>query len=371
MSEVGKVSRRIAFLVPTLAVAGGSIKVASWLANKLSGEGCEVHMISCESFERPAFPLESDIEFVSGNFPCSRVLERARYGRRYLRDYFRRNNIDLVFGVGTFETLYAIAPCKACGASLVFCDHGALINQWADRKMRVIRYLDALFSDCTVVLTEDNACDYHRLFRIPESKIVCIPNAVPRELFSCGGDYDPEAKRIVWAGRLSPEKGVDHLVEIAKRVMPRFPDWKMDIFGDVDPSLGYDVAQALDQAGVGEQCVLRGREGDVRKIYEGHSIGLLTSFREGFSLFLLEGKACGLPLISFDVDHGPRDIVQDGIEGFLIPRYDCDEYSRKLSLLMGDVSLRRRFSYATLETLGRFQEDAVFGRWHELVRSLT
>lgn len=362
--------RRVVFLVPTLAVAGGSVKVASWLANRFAKEGCEVHVISCEPFDSPAFPLDSGIEFVSGNFPHVRELERARYGRTYLRDYFTRNNIDLVFGIGTFETLYAIAPCKACGVSLVFCDHGALVNQWADRKMRVIRYLDAKFSDRVVVLTEDNGEDYRRLFHIPERKIACIPNAVPSELSDCGANYDPETKRIVWAGRLSPEKGVDHLVEIAKRVMPCFPDWKMDIFGDVDPSLGYDVAQALDRAGVGEQCVLRGREGDVRKIYSGYSIGLLTSLREGFSLFLLEGKACGLPLISFDVNHGPRDIVQDGVEGFLIPCYDCDEYSRKLSLLMNDASLRRQFSDATLKTLGRFQGGAVFERWRDLTRSL-
>lgn len=361
--------KRIAIVVPTLSSAGGSVRIACWLAGRLARDN-DVALISCESFDVPAFHVEDDIRLLSFDLPEVRVMKRRRIVQARFDELDRECNFDIVIAEGTYEALYSIGFCRRKGIPLLFCDHGALVNQWHDRKMTVIRALCTYFSTKTVVLTEANACDYERLLHVSKSKIVCMPNPISSEFLGAFNGYDPDAKRIVWAGRLSPEKGVEFLLDIAQNVMPRFPDWTLDIYGDIDPSLDIDLAKELSEKGIDGQVLLCGRASDMRSAYIGHSIGILTSLREGFSLFLLEGRACGIPQISFDVNHGPRELIDDGFNGYLIPCFDCEKYADRLCELMDDRDLRESMSFAARSGLERYSPEFMSQKWKEFIDSV-
>ncbi|MDO5023700.1 glycosyltransferase [Slackia piriformis] len=361
--------KRIAIVVPTLSSAGGSVRIACWLAGCLAKNN-DVALISCESFDVPAFHVEDNICLLSFDLPEVRVMQRRRIAKIRFEELDRKYNFDIVIAEGTYEALYSINFCRRKGVPLLFCDHGALINQWHDRKMTVIRALCAYFSTKTIVLTEANACDYERLLHVPKSKIVRMPNPVSPEFLGAFNGYDPDAKRIVWAGRLSPEKGVEFLLDIAQKALLRFPDWALDVYGDIDPSLDIDLPKELSERGIDEQVSLCGRASDMKSAYMGHSIGVLTSLREGFSLFLLEGRACGIPQISFDVNHGPRELIADGLNGYLVPCFDCEEYAGRLCKLMADRDLRKSMSLAARSGLEGYSPEFMSQKWKQLIDSV-
>lgn len=359
-------NKKIAIVVPCLHVAGGSVKVATWMANRFA-EICDVALISCDSFSTLAFDTDPRVRTFFLNLEGQRVIKKVLNGRLPLTELLVTFDVDLIFAIGTYEALVSLYPARKKGVPLVFCDHGALINQWNDYRMRIIRWLDARFSSKTVTLTEKSRSDYVDLLGIPEGKVRCIPNAIAKDFEIGGGHYCSDANKILWAGRLSEEKGVDYLLEIASRVLPSRSDWVWDVYGAVSSDRYKNLPAEIEEMGLGEQLILKGHAKDMKSVYCSHSIGVLTSLREGLPLFLLEGKACGLPLVSFDVDTGPRDILSDGEDGYLVDCYDIDDFSRKLGTLMDDLALRERMSAQALRTVGRFSEECVLEKWLSLI----
>ncbi len=359
----------VCFLVPNLGNMGGSVRVAVSLANALAAER-DVSIVSCMHYDEPAFPVDSRIRCFDANVGPGRIREMVSRAKAVLPAVLRESGCQVVFGIGTYETLMAIAPCRSLRIPLIFCDHGALINQWDDKQMRMVRLLCALFSRNTVTLTQRSLEDYARLLHIPRKRLQCIPNAIPARIMDAPHAYDAASKKLLWAGRLDKEKGVDHLVAIAAKVLPQHPDWVWDVYGEtVMTDGGFDVHAAIEEAGIGSQLVLKGRVDNMFDLYDGYAVCTLTSYREGLPLVLLEGMGCGLPLISFDVNTGPSDIISEGENGYLIPCYDVDAYARTLSAMMDDADLRVRMGLASLSSARRFGEAEIVDCWRALADS--
>ena len=130
---------------------------------------------------------------------------------------------------------------------------------------------------------------------------------------------------------------------------------------------GFDVHAAIKEAGLESQLILKGRVDNMFDLYDSYAICTLTSYREGLPLVLLEGMGCGLPLISFDVNTGPADIIKEGKNGYLIPCYDIDAYARRLSEMMGDTSLRIDMSAESRTAACAFGEKEIVAAWKSLI----
>ena len=83
-------------------------------------------------------------------------------------------------------------------------------------------------------------------------------------------------------------------------------------------------------------------------------------------MVLLEASANALPLVAFDVETGPREIITDGENGFLLPAFDEEGMIAAVRRLMEDPALRAEFSAASLKTANRFSLDAVAEEWMAL-----
>lgn len=360
----------VCFLVPGLGSMGGSVRVAVQLANRLS-ERFSVSIVSCAPFDEPAFSVDNDIALRSLGIEGGRIRERVRAARKPLSSLLREMRPRVLFGIGTYETLMAIVPCRNEHVKLVFCDHGALMNQWSDKQMRAVRFLDSHLSARTVTLTRRSLEDYHKRLCVPRRKLSCIPNWIPCELAGREHVYHTDSKKIIWAGRLDKEKGVDHLLDIAERVLPAHPDWTWDVYGErVMDDDGIDVDGRIVRSGLSGKLRLMGRVDNLYDLYGEYAIGTLTSYREGLPLTLLEGKACGLPLISFDVTTGPSEIIEDGVDGYLVQPYDCEAYANLLEKMMNDGGLREEMSLHALRSVRAFDEEAIYGRWVKLIEEL-
>lgn len=358
---------RVGLFLSSLQDMGGAIRVAVSLANRLCAD-YEVTIIEHVTHENCAFDLDPRITVVSLNSQAHRFREQFTQLRKPLTKALKEAKLDVLFGICFEESVIALMPCRASKTKLVFCDHGALVNQLDDKTTTLLRNIASRFCDKTVVLTNQTKSDYHRLLHVPDHRLEVIPNWVSNELLEVE-PCDVQVKRALWAGRLDHEKGVDHLLEIARLVMPAHPDWVWDVWGAsvLDGEDVFDLAKELKKEGLDNQVILRGRYARTQDVFPHYALATLTSYREGLPVFFLEAMAYGMPMLSFDVDTGPRDLIMAGVSGYLIEPYNCQQYAERMGKLMDDVDLRLSFGAAAKRAAQNFSEDAVYAKWTTLI----
>ena len=96
----------------------------------------------------------------------------------------------------------------------------------------------------------------------------------------------------------------------------------------------------------------------------------MTSRAEGLPMCLLEAKAFSIPIVSFDIQTGPNEMVEHGRNGYLIPPFDCQDMAEKLMLLMGDESLQEQFAAHAQDNLAKFQMDYILIQWNQVLQLL-
>ena len=115
-------------------------------------------------------------------------------------------------------------------------------------------------------------------------------------------------------------------------------------------------------------------ENDTDKLYsemQKSAIFVLSSRYEGFGLVLLEAQAAGLPCVSFDCKEGPREIIDNGINGFLVREGDTNELSERILLLIKNTALRRSFSKNSQKDLYRFTPEKILKEWNTVLEEIS
>ena len=174
---------------------------------------------------------------------------------------------------------------------------------------------------------------------------------------------------IVGMGRLEPEKGFDRLIKAFQLVERDCPGWKLLIVGE--GSLRTELTRLVASLGLEDRIELPGRVSNPRTLFRQCDLFGLSSESEGFGLVLVEAMSAGLPVISFDCDFGPRDIITSNVSGILVPPGDVPALSRAIGRLVKDGALRARLARAGLESVSRFAPDEILDRWEALLRRVT
>jgi len=105
---------------------------------------------------------------------------------------------------------------------------------------------------------------------------------------------------------------------------------------------------------------------DVDKFFKMASIFAFTSQFEGFGMVLLEAMSFGVPCISFDCPSGPKDIIDDGVNGFLIEDRNHKSYKKMLVELMSNNELRENFSNQSFIKASNWENQRILNQWYEL-----
>lgn len=226
---------------------------------------------------------------------------------------------------------------------------------WMSRLIKHLRQLDKF-----VVLTEIAKSDWPEL-----DNIEVIPDPLP---YQADAQSPLSAKRIISIGRYVYEKGNDLLLEAWSKVEKQKTDWSLDIYGmgNREPYESQLVKLGIDQ----QRCHLHGILKDVHHEYLSSSLFVLPSRFEGFGMVLVEAMASGLPVIAFDCENGPRSIISDGINGFLISPFNVDQLSEKILLLMDDIDLRKRIGLNAYNESKKYDLDHMGLQWKRLFDSL-
>ncbi|MFF8832745.1 glycosyltransferase family 4 protein [Streptomyces sp. NPDC015131] len=223
--------------------------------------------------------------------------------------------------------------------------------------------------DAVTTVTEADARSYRTRLKLPGVRIDSVPNSVPAPAVA---PADGTAKWVVAAGRLTKVKRYDVLVEAFAKVVAARPDWRLRIYGSGDATGNErDALLALIEArGLRDHVFLMGTANPMEPEWVKGSIAAVTSRLESFGMTIVEAMRCGLPVVSTDCPHGPREIIEDGVDGRLVPVGDPDAVAGALLSLIEDDELRRRTARAALVSSERFDPVRIAERHEALFTEL-
>ena len=231
-----------------------------------------------------------------------------------------------------------------------------LFSRWWQK--RIVDHLQRL--DRFVVLTNNAVLEWPELQNV---KLIPDPLSISP---NCPSSLS--SKRIITIGRYSYEKGCDLLLRIWALVEREFNDWQLDVYGMGDPT---PYVKMLDNLSIDKKrCHLNASMVSVEEGYLRSSILVQPSRTEGFGLVIVEAMSCGLPVMSFDCENGPRSIMTDGEEGYLIPAFDVELFADRLKKLMSDENLRRNMGKKGQKKSQRYHIDSIGKQWKQLFDDL-
>ena len=375
---------KLVYLIPDLASAGGTIRVlhnkVCWFVRQ---GGYEITIITTDQKGTPVyFDFPDEVRIIDLGINYSSVynappLSRVRSMFRKRREHYNRLS-ELLMRIGPDLTI-TIYPSDAMivrrindGSKKIIEFHGnryfrlnqgytgfhravAIFKSFRDYKF--VKRFDRL-----VVLTNEGADQWRSIKRVS-----VIPNAVSSFPNVTLGH---NSKRVIAVGRLVYEKGFDRLIR-AWGLLPRdiLSEWKLDIYGD-GPLLN-ELTELMTHLDITSSVNIHNPTKEIFKEYAGSSFLVMSSYTEGFPMVLIEAMSCACPVVSFDCACGPKDIITDGINGFLVENGNISSLSRKMEELIRNEKLRFTFSENAKQIKDKYSEEKVMGMWVELFKEMT
>lgn len=360
-----KSMKKIGFVNFDMSVRGGAQQVLYNMALALRKE-YEITIISfIQENEACAYELPEDIHYEVILPYKARIREVITKAGKPFRSFIKKKELDIVFYIGAYAGLCGGIHGRRLKIPRIFCDHGALLNQWNEVPARTMRTVGSRFSDKTVVLTKQSEEAYYDKFHYKKGRVITIYNWIDERIQKAASPYDPNGSKILTAGRFSKEKGMDLLVDTAAALAKKTTDFIWEVYGDGD--MFEEITQRIEREGLENNIHLMGLTDHMESCYQGHSMYVLTSYREGLPLVLIEAKANALPLVSFDIVSGPREIIRDGEDGKLIPPYDTEKMARVIYELLKKPEERLRLSNNSQSNLESFSKETILSEWKELI----
>lgn len=174
--------------------------------------------------------------------------------------------------------------------------------------------------------------------------------------------------QVIAVGRLSYQKGFERLIDIWKLVVQENSAWNLKIFGSGE--LYFQILDMIKEKGLEKNIEVLNPTSRIYDELLDSSIFVLTSRYEGLPMVLLEALSCGLPVVSFDCQCGPKDLISDGINGFLVENGNIEDFAKKIILLMENKELRKEMGKKARFTANQYSEEKIMNQWVELFKTL-
>lgn len=358
------VSRRCLCVLPDLS-GGGAQRTMINLFHQLPEHGWQTELAVVQGGGAAEDWLGPDDAVT--DLACGRV----RHGFRGLRRLIASREFHLVFATMLDANCLAALACagqrprpalvvRETNSQRARGDLGALrqrLAAWAYRRAdRVV----ALSHGVERELVED--------LRLDAARALTLPNPVDIDAFSSPATADPlpagwgDGPVVVAAGRLTRQKGFDILLDAFAELQTTSA--RLVILGE-GPDRAALEAQA-ESLGLANRVLLPGFVASPRDWYAQASLFVLSSRWEGFGHVLVEAMAAGLPALASDCPHGPRDIIDSGRTGLLVPPDSAEALSAAIDRLLQDTPLAQKLAAAGREAATAYGAARVAGRYAAL-----
>lgn len=208
--------------------------------------------------------------------------------------------------------------------------------------------------DHFVVLTEEDAADWRKHLK----NVVVIPNFIAE---APPAKCIPKRNKIIAVGRLEGVKQFGKLIDAWNLIRDEMKGYRLEIFGE--GPLKEDLQNKINGYQLNHQVILMGSEKDIAKIYGDAQFLVSTSSYEGLPMVFLEAMNFSLPIISFDFKTGPKDLIDDGKTGLIVPKSDLATLAEKIHLLAENEKMRILFANNSKLFLQKFHKAEILKKW--------
>lgn len=361
---------RVCFFLGSLAVNGGIGRATSMLINQISQTSDIECFLLCYCDEKkPNFYYLS--EKINQSFLLTSYMSMGtlliRSGHKRLRTYLQEKNIDLLVACGVLFFPIAVMATRGTKTRVICWEHTAPEKAQDYKAQDFARKFGIKRSDLNVVLTKKALRVYIEKYHAKNT--IQIYNPIDTAIINNAGSYNFSSKKIISVGRLTYPKNFSMAIEVAHEVFRRFPDWQWDIFGEGEERSM--LLKLISKYNLDKNVHLRGQVDNIYDQYQHYSFMVMTSRYEGFPMSLLEGMGNRLPLISFDIATGPNEIIQNGINGFLVEAGNKEKMIEVICNLIADQELRKRMSRENSNNVDKFSEEKITSKWVQLFSMLS
>lgn len=377
---------KIVYLINSLKNPGGMERVLTNKANYFyKNYGYKIFIITTDQNEKENFyELDKNIDCIdlevnySDDFGKSFLiriipfLQKQKLHKKLLEEKLLDIKPDIVISLGCEDT-YFLPKIKDNSLKIREFHFGKnfrkeYVKSFNKSKLYKLKaYIDTIREeklikeyDKVIVLTKED----YSLWK-DKSNMQVIYNSIsniPTKSSTC------ENKKIISVGRLDGQKGYDRLLEAWKEVYSKNKNWILEIYGDgIEKE---NLEKKIQEYKLTQSFILKGVTKQIQEKYIESSVFVMTSRYEGFGMVLVEAMANGLPVISFDCFSGPRDIITNNENGYLIKNGDIKTLSEKMLDLMENNEKRKLFGKNAKKNIKRFTEDKIMNEWRKLFESM-
>lgn len=377
---------RIVYCTDSICYAGGIQRITISKANALSQiDENEVWIIVTDNKQKPVLPIDKKVHIIdlginyfeddwkSRWHVIKGILVKRIQHKRKLEIVLNQINPDIVISTGTSEKnflpkirvnsnpsfireIHCTKNYRMLAANNLFEKSLAIFGDFFDYSLFINKY------DKIVVLTEEDKSNNWK----NNPKVIVIPNPLTSP---CKQKATLEAKKVIAVGRLVYQKNFQSLIKAWVHVAQIHPDWILEIWGE--GSLKIELENLIDQLNLKRHVFLKGYTYDIQSKMLNASIFVLSSIFEGFGLVIVEAMSCGLPIVSYACPCGPKDIINNGKDGFLVDINNEFKLAYKINHLIENEELRQQMSDAAILKAKQYNTENIIPIWRNLFSTLT
>jgi GalNAc-alpha-(1->4)-GalNAc-alpha-(1->3)-diNAcBac-PP-undecaprenol alpha-1,4-N-acetyl-D-galactosaminyltransferase len=336
---------KILFVTPSLEVGGGQ-RYVSQLANHWSLKGYEVTIIVLRSAEL-FYLIDPSVKVIKLKHNFKNTFQKLTSGigtALELRKNIKKETPDIVISVLSTTNILTLLSSRFLKPKIIVRDAFATSRKRsaADKLGRKLFYP---LADGIIAQTEEIKQSIEK--NTGSTKVKVIRNPVR----AINSEDDTEREKIILTvGALNPRKGQKYLIEACSRI--KAPGWRFVIIGE--GKYASELLKIASNFGIQDKVEFTGSVKNVDEWLLKSSIFVLPSLYEGLPNALIEAMTAGLACISFDCETGPRDLISNGKNGFLIPLEDVDQLTNKIQTLVDDNNLRVTFGIEARASTQKF-----------------
>lgn len=324
--------------------------------------------VSILTFEAPGtasyYPINPSITVEQLGLPSAHESKlgstrAAAHRALALRRVFRKSLPDVIVSFLTRTNVLTLLSTRGLRVPVVVSERNNPALQPFGAPWRWLRALTYPRAFGLVTMTR-GALEYFPKEMRPREWVIPNPVELPHAWEEKRGNHT-----LVAVGRLVPQKGFDLLLQAFALAAGDAPKWSLTIWGE-----GPDRAKLerlRDDLGLAGRVRFPGVTERPGIWIETADAFVLSSRYEGWGIVLLEAMAAGLPVVSFDCEWGPREMIKHGSDGLLVPAEDIASLSNALVKIMTDEKLREQLGSAAAAAVKRYSREYILAEWDNVV----
>ena len=364
------IKKNVCFLIGSLSGTGGIGRVVSILSKTLSiSKMYNIYVVGYSDNNvsiKCSYNFYKDVLLFGLDQENKSMKKGIFNASKKLREIINDNDIDVLISCGALYFPLGVLSTGFKKCKLICWEHSNYYVTTDHTYSKLSRKIGSIFADKLITLTKKDMNNYIDNEKI--KSIEYIYNPIDPILVSRDIKYNVESKKIISVGRLSYQKNFEALIEVAHRVFINHNDWEWHIYGDGEDR---EILKCkIKEYDLDKKIILKGRVENIYDIYNEYSMLVMTSRYEGFPMTIIESLTSNIPVISFNIQTGPDELIEDGINGFLVNFEDIEEMVDKINQLIDNKELRLSMSNNCYRIREKLNIDMIIDKWDDVIKSL-